>query len=131
LAFFSKTNVMVKFLHKLALIWVKNANFFAEFFGGIILKIITSVPGRASSRSPIISCRLSTNLFVSPNRRFCWSACQVSRQRVVTRQAVCLRTVTWSPVIKFECSGVWPPVVRILLHRQPASDYPCRHWLIL
>jgi hypothetical protein len=32
LAFFSKTNVMIKILHNLALFWVKNANFFAEFF---------------------------------------------------------------------------------------------------
>jgi hypothetical protein len=29
----------------LALFWVKNANFFAEFFGVNIKKIITSVPG--------------------------------------------------------------------------------------
>jgi hypothetical protein len=45
LAFFSKTNVMIKILHNLALFWVKNANVFAEFFGENILKIITSVPG--------------------------------------------------------------------------------------
>jgi hypothetical protein len=45
LAFFSKTNAMIKILHNLALFWVKNANFFAEFFGENILKIITSVPG--------------------------------------------------------------------------------------
>jgi hypothetical protein len=32
LAFFSKTNVMIQFVHNLALFWVKNANFFAEFF---------------------------------------------------------------------------------------------------
>jgi hypothetical protein len=32
LAFFSKTNVMIKFSHNLALFCVKNANFFAEFF---------------------------------------------------------------------------------------------------
>jgi hypothetical protein len=32
LAFFSKTNVMIKILHNLALFWVKNANFFAIFF---------------------------------------------------------------------------------------------------
>jgi hypothetical protein len=32
MAFFSKTNVMVNILHKLALFWVKNANFFAEKF---------------------------------------------------------------------------------------------------
>jgi hypothetical protein len=33
MAFFSKTNVMIKILHNLALFRVKNANFFAEFFG--------------------------------------------------------------------------------------------------
>jgi hypothetical protein len=33
LAFFSKTNVMIKILHKIALFLVKNANLFAEFFG--------------------------------------------------------------------------------------------------
>jgi hypothetical protein len=45
LSFFSKTNVMIKILHNLALFRVKNANFFAEFFGENIFKIITSVPG--------------------------------------------------------------------------------------
>jgi hypothetical protein len=30
---FSKTNVMIKILHNLALFWVKNANFVAEKFG--------------------------------------------------------------------------------------------------
>jgi hypothetical protein len=45
LAFFSKTNVLIKILHILALFWVKHAKFFAEFFGENILKIITSVPG--------------------------------------------------------------------------------------
>jgi hypothetical protein len=45
MAFFSKTNVMMKFLHNLALFRVKNANFFAEFFSKNISKIITSVPG--------------------------------------------------------------------------------------
>jgi hypothetical protein len=38
LAFFSKTNVMIKILYILALFWVKNAEFFAEFFGENILK---------------------------------------------------------------------------------------------
>jgi hypothetical protein len=33
---------MIKFLHNLALFWVKNAKFFAEFFRENILKIITS-----------------------------------------------------------------------------------------
>jgi hypothetical protein len=47
LAFFSKTNVMIKSLKNLALFSVKNANFFADFFGKNISKIITSVLGRA------------------------------------------------------------------------------------
>jgi hypothetical protein len=42
---FSKTNVMINFFQNLALSRVKNANFFAKFFGENILKIITSVPG--------------------------------------------------------------------------------------
>jgi hypothetical protein len=45
LMFFSKTNVMIKILHNLALPWVKNAKFFAEIFGENIFKITTSVPG--------------------------------------------------------------------------------------
>jgi hypothetical protein len=45
MAFFSKTNVMIKILHNVSLFWAKNANFFVE----TILKIITSVPGRMSS----------------------------------------------------------------------------------
>jgi hypothetical protein len=43
---------MIKFLHNLALFCVKNANFFAEFFGENILKIITSVPGHPA-KSPL------------------------------------------------------------------------------
>jgi hypothetical protein len=38
LAFFSKTNVMIKILHNLALFRVKHENFFAEFFGENIFK---------------------------------------------------------------------------------------------
>jgi hypothetical protein len=46
LAFFSKTNVMIKLLHNSALVWVENANFCAEFFGETILKIIGNIgPG--------------------------------------------------------------------------------------
>jgi hypothetical protein len=37
--------VMINFFHNLALVLVKNANFFAIFFGENILKIITLVPG--------------------------------------------------------------------------------------
>jgi hypothetical protein len=43
LAFFSKTNAMIKIFHNLALFRVKNANF-SQFFGENIFKIITSVP---------------------------------------------------------------------------------------
>jgi hypothetical protein len=38
LAFFSKTNVMIKFLKQLAVFWAKNANIIAKFFGENILK---------------------------------------------------------------------------------------------
>jgi hypothetical protein len=57
LAFFSKTNVMIKFLHNLALFRVKNANFFAEFFGENILKIITSVPGGSIKKTETLGVR--------------------------------------------------------------------------
>jgi hypothetical protein len=49
LEFFSKTNVMIKILHTLAMFRVKNDNFFAEFFGENIFKIITSVPGHTGA----------------------------------------------------------------------------------
>jgi hypothetical protein len=42
--FFTKTNVMIKFLQKLAVARAKNANIFAKFFGENIFKIVTSVP---------------------------------------------------------------------------------------
>jgi hypothetical protein len=48
LSFFSKTNVMIKILRNLALFWVKNAIFSADFFGENIEKIITSVPDRVN-----------------------------------------------------------------------------------
>jgi hypothetical protein len=50
--FSQKTNVTIKILHSLALFRVKNADFFAEFFGENILKIITSVPGRPAAGVP-------------------------------------------------------------------------------
>jgi hypothetical protein len=43
LAFFSKTNVTIKFVQIVA---AKNANIFAQFLGENIFKIITSVPGK-------------------------------------------------------------------------------------
>jgi hypothetical protein len=42
---FLKNQCYDHFFQNLALFWVKNANFFAKFFGENILKIITSVPG--------------------------------------------------------------------------------------
>jgi hypothetical protein len=44
MAFFSKTNVMIKFLQKIAVVWAKNANILAKFLGENIFKILTSVP---------------------------------------------------------------------------------------
>jgi ubiquitin-protein ligase E3 C len=45
LPFFLNTNVTIHFFLNLALFLVKNADFFANFFGENISKIITSVPG--------------------------------------------------------------------------------------
>jgi hypothetical protein len=45
LAFFSKTNVMINFFKKLAVVGTKNANIFTKFFSENIFKIITSLPG--------------------------------------------------------------------------------------
>jgi hypothetical protein len=44
LAFFSKTNVMIIF-SKFSFVLSQKRQFFANFFGENILKIITSVPG--------------------------------------------------------------------------------------
>jgi hypothetical protein len=46
---------MIKFLYILALFLVKNANFFAKFFGENILKIITLVPGEFVKKSQKMS----------------------------------------------------------------------------
>jgi hypothetical protein len=56
MAFFSKTNVMINFLHNLALFWVESANFFAEFFGENILKSITWSPWLPASNRDINIC---------------------------------------------------------------------------
>jgi hypothetical protein len=47
---FSKTHVMIKILHNLALFWVKNANFFRRILWRKYLKSITSVPGHPGRR---------------------------------------------------------------------------------
>jgi hypothetical protein len=44
--FFSKTNIMMKFFQKLAVVSEKR-QFFANFFSENTFKIITSVPGHA------------------------------------------------------------------------------------
>jgi hypothetical protein len=43
--FFSKTNVMIKFLQKLAVVLSKKRQYFRQIFRRKYLKIITSVPG--------------------------------------------------------------------------------------
>jgi hypothetical protein len=63
LAFFPKTNVMIKYLHYLALFRVKNAKIFAIFFCQNIFKIITSVPGR-----PIRDLTVSQTRLDGPNQ---------------------------------------------------------------
>jgi hypothetical protein len=50
MAFFSKTDVMIKFFAKTSSsLSKKNTNIFAKFFGENNFKIITSVPGQIKS----------------------------------------------------------------------------------
>jgi hypothetical protein len=46
--FFSKTNVMIKFLKKFSFVFSQKRQFL-QFFGENILKIVSSVPGRMTS----------------------------------------------------------------------------------
>jgi hypothetical protein len=48
MAVFSKANIMIIFLQKLAVVITKTGNIFAKFLGENILKIITSVPDWAN-----------------------------------------------------------------------------------
>jgi hypothetical protein len=57
LAFFSKTNVMIKILHNLALFWVKNANFFCWNFRRKYLKNHNIGPWPDSMSQPLCSQR--------------------------------------------------------------------------
>jgi hypothetical protein len=68
LPFFSKTNVMVKFLQKLAVVSAKNANIFVKFLGKNILKIITSPEAGFFSWQTV--CRNGKILAVSQQRFF-------------------------------------------------------------
>jgi hypothetical protein len=61
LAFFLNTNAMINFFQNLVLFWVKNADFFAKFFGENILKSITSVPGRAETINELQEIQLLRN----------------------------------------------------------------------
>jgi hypothetical protein len=112
LAFFSKTNVMIKILHILAWFWVKNANFFAEFFGENILKIITSVPDGANFRS-MGDCfhthgRVFLNVIISP--KF-WATFFVSIDYLFILTILGLgynlgdfvNKLIWSPCFCFSC----------------------------
>jgi hypothetical protein len=63
---------MIKILHNVALFWVKNANFFAEFFGENIFKIITSVPGQVVRSCPCSSPKLTANVCQKSNKDNNW-----------------------------------------------------------
>jgi hypothetical protein len=43
---FLKNQCYDRFFSKFSIVWLKNDNFLAKFFGENILKIVTSVPGR-------------------------------------------------------------------------------------
>jgi hypothetical protein len=60
LAFFSKTNVIIKFFHNLPFVLSQKRQFFAEFFGENILKIITSIPGHPADRFLFMDIDFST-----------------------------------------------------------------------
>jgi hypothetical protein len=68
---FLKTNVMIQFLNNLAMFRVKNADFFAKFFGENILKIITSVPGATLfvEEQNVVG---NSNCRLQPNRNTTW-----------------------------------------------------------
>jgi hypothetical protein len=68
LAFFSKTNGMINFLHNLALFWVKNAKFFAELMAHALVPIKCKV---SLVRTYIH--RLSPNLLRQNIRRGFWT----------------------------------------------------------
>jgi hypothetical protein len=61
LAFFSKTNVMIKSLDNLALFRVKNANFFADFFLRKYSKNYNIGPGLYKSSSGTNGSRLKAD----------------------------------------------------------------------
>jgi hypothetical protein len=54
LPFSSKTNVMIIFLQKLAVVLAKNANIFANSIGESIYKIVTQVPANSIYRTYVL-----------------------------------------------------------------------------
>jgi hypothetical protein len=78
---------MINFLKNLALFWVKNANFFANFFGENIFKIITSVPGRPDAADP---CRILFALVSAMLKTCCvhLTASAATVEQTVTRSVV-------------------------------------------
>jgi hypothetical protein len=58
--FFKKTNVMIQLLQNAAALCVKDAIFFAMFFGENVFKTITPVPGRFSQSH----CRQYLHMFL-------------------------------------------------------------------
>jgi hypothetical protein len=58
------------FCKKLAVVWAKNADIFAKFFGETIFKIVTSVPGRPVRTSCVCIASCLWWLIPCTNKRF-------------------------------------------------------------
>jgi hypothetical protein len=99
LALISKTNVMIKILHNFALFWVKNANFFAEFFGENKIKNHNIGPwsGWDQSRASVASIRRG---LISAQVSFKCSQCV--HKGIFTRNFIFVlgRVVCTTPVTK-------------------------------
>jgi hypothetical protein len=63
MAFFSKTNVMIKFLHNIALFWVKKRQFFRNFFRRKYFKYHNIGPWSQSWQMLICEYGFATQLF--------------------------------------------------------------------
>jgi hypothetical protein len=86
--------IMIKILHNLALLWVKNANFVADFIGENILKITKSVPVVIVKKTPTMQCPPK----LSHMQRFCQifgEKMAVTLKTYVIIIIVCLRVVIW------------------------------------
>jgi hypothetical protein len=80
--FFSKTNVMIKFLHNLASFWVKKRQFLCRFFRRNYLKIIKSDPGHPGG---VHICRCIRSNILRPCEKALFQSVMLLTARVNSR----------------------------------------------